>query len=114
MKPILTISLLLSVLNFTRVNAQIFATRSTAESITLTPAGVSSVTSSPTLSTTNTALGEDALKLATTVIYNTAIGYKTLSKVTTSAGQAGNFNTAVGSLTLLNNTTGSIIQPWAI
>lgn len=106
MKTILMISSLLLGLATFNIHAQIFATRSTAESITLTPAGVSSVISSPTLSTTNTGLGEDALKLATTVIYNTAIGYKALSKVTASAGQAGSFNTAVGSLTLLNNTSG--------
>ncbi len=95
----------LFLLNF-NAKAQIFATRSTNESISITPAGISSKNASPTLSTTNTGLGEDALKLATIVIYNTAIGYKALSKVTTSAGQAGNLNTAVGSLALLNNTSG--------
>ena len=48
MKTILSISLLLLALTTVKLNAQIFATRSTAESIMLTPAGVSSVTSSPT------------------------------------------------------------------
>jgi hypothetical protein len=106
MKTIIMISLLLSVLTSLNLDAQIFATRSTAESITVTPSGVTSVMSSPTLSTTNTGLGEDALRLATTVIYNTAIGYKVLSKVTTPAGLAGNYNTGVGSLALTNNTSG--------
>lgn len=99
------IALSLMLFNF-KAKSQIFATRSTPESITITPMGISSNTASSTLSTTNTGLGEDALKLATTVTYNTAIGYKALSKVTTSAGQAGSSNTAVGSLVLLNNTTG--------
>jgi trimeric autotransporter adhesin len=104
MKTFIFLSIII-LINF-NAKSQIFATRSTNESITLTPTGVSSVMSSPTLSSTNTGLGEDALKLATTVMNNTAIGYKALSKVTTLLGQNGSFNTAVGSLALLNNTSG--------
>jgi hypothetical protein len=49
----------------------------------------------------NTAVGFEALKVATSTDYNTAFGYKTLSSNTT-----GNYNTANGALSLFGNTTG--------
>jgi hypothetical protein len=108
MKNLLAFSCIVLSLMSIKTKAQIFATSSTNQSITITPAGISGKTASPTLPTNNTALGEDALSMATTAIYNTAIGYKTLSNVTvTPIGQSfGSFNTAVGSLALQNNTTG--------
>ncbi|MFC1775632.1 tail fiber domain-containing protein, partial [Patescibacteria group bacterium] len=50
----------------------------------------------------NTALGYEALKIATSSNWNTAVGYYSLSSNTTGAG-----NTAVGSESLYLNTTGS-------
>ncbi len=108
MKRILSITIWALIFSRVASKAQIFAPRSTNESVTVTPQGISSKMASATLPSSNIALGEDALKLATTVISNTAVGYKTLSKVTVKPGVSnnGSFNTAVGSLALQNNTTG--------
>jgi Chaperone of endosialidase len=88
------------------VFAQIFANKSTNNSITLLPVGMTNKPLIP--SSTNTALGENTLINASNPTNNTGVGYNTLSSIGSNFPNAfnGNNNTGVGTSALLSNAQG--------
>ncbi len=89
--------------------AQIISRSSTDQVITVTPKGIEGqMNNHPNVSSTNTALGEQALIAASSITNNTAIGSQTMLLGGLNSPNAfnGNNNTAVGTYALRQNLEG--------
>ena len=103
-----TIALSFCLISFNGL-AQIIGRSSTDQAMTVTPKGIEGqMNNHPNVSSTNTALGEQALIAASSISNNTAIGSQTLLLGGLKSPNAfnGNNNTAVGTYTLRQNLEG--------